>query len=856
MHPPHSLARPARPVVVAQPGRELLLREHSDRFNSIKALTQQMCGSVEVSSVVDLGHVTLHTLQDARCPYAQTVHASSDVYLATAGRNPDISICCNDPNCKQLYGSRPTKIHFDDEREIAQHDAMAPVDMHPQDKYVQWDEDYDEPVMRPYPQRRIVCVRAFMGLGKTKALRHFVTANAAPDSKILIVTYSRTLAAKLFADFGAAEQGWTDYSKLKGDINNHRVIVCLDSLFRIQTRNFDYVIIDEALSVFLHFNSSLMKRSSQNCVYLELLVRQSQCTFFIDACIDQTVTTQIVHYFSQVMGVPSYWIKNRHVRDPRARSCAVKVKRGGAVGSISEAALVTEAVAKVMGLLEAGKKVVVCSSTKRFTTTLEEYVRVKRPQTTMVVCNGDTVNDLDDVNRSWKRDLLVYSPSVSAGVSFEEIHFDSLVGYFVNSNYTPSVDISLQQLYRVRNLTDGDMHLFIQDSAADRQELATTDAAVDAMLDGSVSLVNKYYISESLAAMAHQVVHDAGIHFDKTRLSYIIIKGIITMRHRSLKGYADILLHTLRNDYQVECSILDEGADGFEVELDVLEAAARKVKHVAFEDVRQLAREPQGIAEYQLLQDSLQQGRRVCDEDIAAMNLYAATTLRFRADPTKVDVAFYEDLVASGNDDYYKAKRFSAMMTESVDTLQREMSVRMRRISFICSVDSNLDIFKSKVATEYVPLLVGYKWLRLCLTEEQTRDLRDLKTVTIYAKVMDATYKQLKADLTDIERRDMLRIFDMKASSSDYIALRKVMSHAFKLDVVRQHPRSDRTGFRKIDINPSWLRSVRDRYSARLLAFDEPGAGRVGTDTFDGWLGKAHANRSLVGAVPDPTLTE
>jgi hypothetical protein len=41
--------------------------------------------------------------------------------------------------------------------------------MHPQDEFVKWAEDYDEPTMRPYPDRGLVVVRANMGTGKTKA---------------------------------------------------------------------------------------------------------------------------------------------------------------------------------------------------------------------------------------------------------------------------------------------------------------------------------------------------------------------------------------------------------------------------------------------------------------------------------------------------------------------------------------------------------------------------------------------------------------------------------------------------------------------------------------------------------------
>lgn len=46
----------------------------------------------------------------------------------------------------------------------------------------------------------------------------------------------------------------------------------------------------------------------------------------------------------------------------------------------------------------------------------------------------------------WKKyRILIYSPSVSAGVSFEERHFHVLVGLFSNSmGYTPNVDLCLQ----------------------------------------------------------------------------------------------------------------------------------------------------------------------------------------------------------------------------------------------------------------------------------------------------------------------------------------------------------------------------------------------------------------------------
>ena len=795
------------------------LEKHSTYFNSVQQVKDIMHGNVEVCRVTDLpGRKVVYTLKDARCPYKQDVHQGNHVYMSTFGNSQDISICCNDPACREIYGTRPVKILFDYAFEIALHDQAHQGSMHPQDKFITWNEVYNEQSMRPYPECGIVAVRANMGTGKTVALKQFVDIHTDATSKVLIVTFSRTLAAKLYADF-SQDGSWTDYTKVKGDIRNQKVVVCLDSMHRVETRNFDYVFVDEALSVFLHFNSPLMLRSSQNCAYLELLIRQSRCTFFVDACIDQTLTTQIINYFSQVTGKPAYWIKNTHVRNPGSRSCKIKLQRGG--GTLAEMALMTDAVTKVVQLLDSGKKVVVCSSTKRFTTTLEEYITVNKPDITMVVCNGDKPNNFEDVNRSWKRDLLIYSPSVSAGVSFEETHFDSLVGYIVNSNFTPSVDISLQQLYRVRNLSD--MTLFVQDCMPNYSDLPTSDSEVDEMLIGSMSIINKYYLSSQLASMAHQIVDNDRIKFDTSRLSYIIIKGIIAMRHRSLKYYTDILCTTLEQDYGVKCTVSEVEFDSDKFEgLQGLEEASKKMRCVDYLDVRHLAQEPTGDQEYKLIRETIQEGREVPDTDIAAMKLYDATR-RWEVDQATVDEDFYKKYVLAGNNALYKARNFVSVMLHTVDEVQKEMTNHIRKIATISLYsevkDKNLDIYKSRVTQEYGRLIICYKWLDRCLTCDQKEDLKSLETITVNATDMDRTFRELKRSMNDGERTQMYKLFDMSEGTSDFIAFKKILDRTLGLDVSRQNARKDRKGYRLINVKPGLFKHMLTKYNSQLVSF-------------------------------------
>jgi hypothetical protein len=55
--------------------------------------------------------------------------------------------------------------------------------------------------------------------------------------------------------------------------------------------------LDEAVSVFLHFNSKLMKNSSVNSWKLGCSFANVSATYFVDAALDTTFMSNIVNYF-------------------------------------------------------------------------------------------------------------------------------------------------------------------------------------------------------------------------------------------------------------------------------------------------------------------------------------------------------------------------------------------------------------------------------------------------------------------------------------------------------------------------------------------------------------------------------
>jgi hypothetical protein len=165
--------------------------------------------------------------------------------------------------------------------------------------------------------------------------------------------------------------GVVNYRRRRG-INDCKVVVCLDSLYRVVTRKFDTMVVDEAVAVFLHFNSNAEAGRERRAP--ELIVMQARSTYLVDATLDATFIKNIVDYFCAVKFVTAQW-RNRHVRPPTAppRSRCAKGRFRGIIGEVPR---VIRGV-KVLDLLTGGKGGVCCSSTKF--TEVEEFIAERKP---------------------------------------------------------------------------------------------------------------------------------------------------------------------------------------------------------------------------------------------------------------------------------------------------------------------------------------------------------------------------------------------------------------------------------------------------------------------------------------------
>jgi hypothetical protein len=656
------------------------------------------------------------------CPYVERVHDSNRSYLEYHYKHNILKYKCFNEECQCIQKKECIIFKVRPELDTLQRltNLNTVATLHCKQNIIGWNDTYNQESMRSYPLKPLTCVRGNMGSAKTKCLiEDFIGKNCMnPSTKCLFITYQILLSKKYF---NALEiYGFTNYMNHTDTyINSNKVIICLDSLWRITTKNFDYIFIDEVLSVLLHFNSSLMKQIHKISALFELLLLQAKYIYVLDACVDNTLVYDFVNYLSIAKNISTFWIRNTHVR-PTNRECQVIINRS-TKNAKQQASLKYSCFNKVANLLKINKKVVISSSTKTFTKDLMEYIKTKCSDKKIIVYNSDTDKNIIyehaiDPNNIWNTyDALIYSPTISAGLSFEILHFDELICYINNSFYTPTVDLILQQMFRVRQLVSGKMTLFINDCLNISQlDYPVSEEAVEEWLDKNMMVMQKYFPSSTLSYEASTQVTINGLNYDKTRLSYHILKGIITNINKSLIKFTDIITNTLKDDYNIPCKIVE-----FAPKESVLQEAFELFEKLKKERIEQQIQFDEllviGHDEYSILANKRD---NLSEEEKMKKWIFEVGVNLWQVSPKIIDKEFFDTFIGQPEPNQMKItfdRFFKALRYKELDRTLDENRERMRNAIEVLvesSSDFNIELFKTKTKTYYEKLLEGQYLLK------------------------------------------------------------------------------------------------------------------------------------------------
>jgi hypothetical protein len=308
---------------------------------------------------------------------------------------------------------------------------------------------YAEPALRAFEPCPTLIVHAAMKMGKTKALVDYLATHYGSTlvkPKIRFISFRQTFSANIkekFPDFQL-------YSDTTGLIYAAKVIIQVESLHRLAIVAGDdapdLLILDECESIFEQFDSGLLKHFNDCFAKFQYLLRYSKRVICMDANISQR-TANILH--SQRGGQLTYHHNTfKNATDDTYYLTEDKVKWLGLLFSTLE----TDRVAIPISSLADAK-------------VLYGIIAERRPELRIRMYTSETPakeknEHFRDVDNYWALyDVLIYTPTVSAGVSFEVKHYSKIFGYF--SDQSCPVETCSQMMGRIRDVADKSYFIYM-----------------------------------------------------------------------------------------------------------------------------------------------------------------------------------------------------------------------------------------------------------------------------------------------------------------------------------------------------------------------------------------------------------
>jgi len=285
--------------------------------------------------------------------------------------------------------------------------------------------------------------------GKTQMLKRIIEKFL--PKRILWVSYRKSLTNDIKGNF--EELGFESY--MDGKYHADRLIVQVESLMKLNKAqeyldqdtvtvpSYDLVIIDEVESILCQFNSNSTFKglTSEIFEYLEEIIHNSKKLITLDG----DMTNRTYHYINSFG--KSLNIVNTIKFNPKDFNL---LDDNEAFHS------------EIFKALDNEKKIVIVSMSKKEAESLTIKLTSNYPKLKILLYTSITgdkeKNELVNVNDIWvQADILIYSPTIEAGVNFDLEHFDQVFG--ILSNKSTSQRAFMQMLNRVRKLTENKVFL-------------------------------------------------------------------------------------------------------------------------------------------------------------------------------------------------------------------------------------------------------------------------------------------------------------------------------------------------------------------------------------------------------------
>ena len=290
---------------------------------------------------------------------------------------------------------------------------------------------------------KTLCLEAPYDSGKTQMAHKIITEFK--FDKILIISYRQTLTFDLYGHF--KKHNITCY--LNGFENIDRIICQVDSLPKlienlfddvVDIPKYDLIIIDESESVISQCLSDLIKDKLFLFDFFQALLSNSKKILLLDGDFGDRSFEFIKDLGNNIVLQNNYKKCNRHYIFTNDQ---------------------LDFENRIDNDLKNKKNIVIVSMSS--TVANEYYKKYEKTYKSVLHCadSDDSIKKkLIDVNSYWSQfQLVIYSPTISAGVSYDKVHFDEM--YIILSKQSVAPRDLLQMMSRCRKIKNKNSYVLI-----------------------------------------------------------------------------------------------------------------------------------------------------------------------------------------------------------------------------------------------------------------------------------------------------------------------------------------------------------------------------------------------------------
>lgn len=295
-----------------------------------------------------------------------------------------------------------------------------------------------------------LCIKSPYDTGKTQLLKQIL--NEYKPIRILWLSTRVTYTYDILKNFKETHNFKSYFNE--NELTANRLIVQIESILKIPfNKNFvvptyDLIILDEIESILKQFSSSTFKNNvaRKTFEYLYAIINLSIKNNGKIIALDGDLAIRSMHYLD------SFGPKINIVNEVNFNRFHINITQNIDVYE-----------SEIFEALNDSKNIVIASMSAEYATSIQHKILDKYSQLKIKLytssSDSDEIKKLQNVNELWKEcNVLIYSPTISSGVSFDIPHFHKLFG--VISNMSCSERDFHQMLRRIRKIEDTDILIF------------------------------------------------------------------------------------------------------------------------------------------------------------------------------------------------------------------------------------------------------------------------------------------------------------------------------------------------------------------------------------------------------------